>query len=77
MTDELWAVLIQGPDEMYAVQSKEQGEVIVKRMNDTWKAMPEGFGDRQRPPGYAMHAIVTPWIHSAESHARDLMESAI
>lgn len=74
---DLWALYLQGPDEVYAMPSKAKAEEVAKRLNDTWAAMPVGMGERMRPPGFNFKAVVQPWTYSRASHAKDLLENGI
>ncbi len=71
METKLWALLIPGPDEVWAMASKEQAESDAKRHNDvlTKNNLPEQWG----VPAEAVQAQVIEWPYSAEEHAEALM----
>lgn len=75
--NELWALYLQGPDEIYAMPSQAKAEEAARRINDTWNAMPVGMTYGARPPGVEMKAIVQPWPYAPASHAKDLLENGI
>ena len=71
METKLWALLIPGPDEVWAMASKEQAEADAERHNAVLAKnnLPEKWG----VPAEAVQAQVIEWPYSAEEHAESLM----
>lgn len=71
MEQKLWAVLIPGPDEVWAMVSKEKAETDAELHNATLTkhGLPEKWG----MPFESVAAKVIEWPHSAEEHAEALM----
>lgn len=55
---ELWALHIEGPDDIFAMPSKEAAEAHAVILNE-------------RLPDHC-RAVAKPWPHSAEAHAEDM-----
>jgi hypothetical protein len=74
MTSEtkLWAMLIPGPDEVWAMPSKEAAEAAANRHNKAIEApgLAATWGDI---PLSALQATVIEWPYDAESHAEALV----
>ena len=62
----LWAVNVQGPDDLFAAPSKEEAERRARRMNAS-KLFAEC-----NSTGAIMEAVVIPWPDSAGDHKEDL-----
>lgn len=62
MTDtQLWALLIEGPDDLYAMPSRRDAEVHATIL-------------RGHLEGLGLSVKVVPWPHSAEAHATNMRE---
>lgn len=71
MSTELWALHIEGPDDILAAPSKEAAEERARQLNEIW-AKAEAAQPSENWP--VMNAVVVPWTGSAENHARDLAD---
>lgn len=71
METKLWALLIPGPDEVWAMVSKENAEADAELHNAVLvkNNLPEQWG----VPPEAVQAQVIEWPYSAEEHAEALM----
>lgn len=71
--DELWCVHVEGPDDLYAAESKEAAQQHADALNATIAraiaADPSGHWQ-------LCNAVVAPWPYSTESHAADLLRHA-
>jgi hypothetical protein len=70
---DLWAVHVQGPDDVLAMEDKPAAERRAAEINEwfeRWSQRPEA------DPGLdpRIHAEVIAWPHSAEGHAEALAE---
>ena len=72
METKLWALLIPGPDEVWAMASKEKADADAERHNAVLAKnnLPEQWG----VPPEAVQAQVIEWPYSAEDHAEALMD---
>jgi hypothetical protein len=69
-TPELWALHIQGPDDLFAMPSKEAAQQQADILNAEFKARKAERGDN-----YPIITVaVIPWGGSAESHAASMAE---
>lgn len=64
--NELWAMHVQGPDDVWAAPSKERAEAAAIRLNDFWA---EKIASKNDPDFPMINAVVIPWSSSPESHA--------
>jgi hypothetical protein len=72
MEQKLWAMLIPGPDDVWAMPSKEAAEEYAAKHN---KAIESGLlAERFCLPKESVQARVIEWPYSAEAHA-EAMES--
>jgi len=72
METKLWAMLIPGPNDVWAMPSKEAAEEAAAKHN---KAIETGLlAERFCVPIEAVHARVIEWPYSAEEHS-DAIES--
>jgi hypothetical protein len=72
---ELWAVHVEGPDDMLAMPDRSFAESYAQTIN----ALYERFTQRPDHDAYLdprWHGVVVPWPYSAESHAESLTEQA-
>ncbi len=68
-TTELWALHIEGPDDIYAMPSKEAAENHARILNDY-------FNDPRREGYFFLRqAFAVHWPYSAEAHAEDMREN--
>lgn len=70
MTTTLWAVHIEGPDDMRAAPSKDAAEQRAKEINDgyeLWAKRPDVSPNAPR-----WHAVVAPWPYDEAGHAEDV-----
>lgn len=65
-TKQLWAMHVQGPDDVWAAPSKERAVAAAKRLNDFWA---EKIATKNDPDFPMINAMVVPWNSSPESHA--------
>jgi hypothetical protein len=66
----LWAILILGPDDVFAMESESAAYTAADEHNSVVKAM--GLGARFNMTDEQLAAQVIEWPHSAESHAESL-----
>jgi hypothetical protein len=74
MTDaELWAIHVQGPDDIIAAADKASAEQRAKAINDWYAARTQepDFDPRTYP---RIHAAVIAWPYAGEAHAEALRE---
>jgi hypothetical protein len=64
--NELWAMHVQGPDDLWAAPSKERAEAAAIRLNDFWA---ERIASKNDPDFPIINAVVIPWNSTPESHA--------
>lgn len=64
---QLWALLIEGPDDLYAMPSRKNAEVHASILRPHFERMAAGKGITLIPK-------VIPWPHSAEAHAANMKE---
>lgn len=69
-TTPLWAVHIEGPDDMRAAPSKDAAEQRAKDINDEYERWRQSLIASPNPPRW--HAVVVPWPHDAPGHAEDV-----
>lgn len=67
---ELWAIHIQGPDDLFAMPSKEAAESHAEILNKEFKARKSDRGENYP----TITVAVIPWPGSAESHASNMAE---
>lgn len=67
MKNKLWALLVPGPDDVWAMPSKEAAEDAANRHNEAIEA--GGFADKWEMSPAAIAARVIEWPYDAESHA--------
>lgn len=67
---ELWAIHIQGPDDLYAMPCKEAAESHAAILNDEFKARKIERGENYP----SITVAVVPWTGSAEAHADSMKE---
>lgn len=68
---DLWALLIEGPDSVLAMPSKEEAEARAAELNaeyETYKSQPGAQAEYIA----RWNAVVAPWPFSAEAHAEEL-----
>ena len=74
---ELWCIRIPGPDDLYAMPSKEAAEKAKQshdaEIKEWYGRQPEG-DFKYLPALENMLAVVEPWHWSAEEHAESLRE---
>lgn len=70
MTDQpkLWAMLIEGPDDIYAMPSEAAAQAQCDILNAHWEKR------NADPIGPFLRASACLWPYSAESHAKDMQE---
>ena len=66
----LWAILIPGPDDLFAMTSEADAQKAADAHNAVVKV--DGLAERFKIPEDQLFAKVVPWPHSAESHAESL-----
>lgn len=66
----LWAIHIQGPDDLFAMPSKEAAESHAAILNNEFKARKIERGENYP----SITVAVIPWTGSAESHASNMTE---
>ena len=66
----LWAIHIQGPDDLFAMPSKEAAESHAEILNKEFKARKIEGGENYP----TINVAVIPWNGSAESHANNMTE---
>lgn len=69
-TEKLWAILIPGPDDVFAYASEADAYTAADEHNSAVRA--HGLAERFNMPEEALFAQVIEWPHSAESHAESL-----
>ena len=74
MENKLWAILIPGPDDVWAMSSKDAAEDAANRHNEAIEA--GGFADKREMSPAAIAARVIEWPYDAESHAEALASEA-
>lgn len=67
----LYAVHIQGPDEIIATPGKREAEVLAEKLNKYFAEMNQKFG----PAAPTIEAVVIAWPHEAEEHANDIAQN--
>lgn len=70
MENKLWALWIPGPDDVWAMPSKDAAEDVANRHNEALDA--GGFADKWEVSPAAIAARVIEWPHSSEAHAEAL-----
>lgn len=71
--NELWAMHVQGPDDMWAAPSKERAEAAAKALNDFWA---EKIASKNDPDYPVVNAVVVPWDGTPEAHAKAVVKWA-
>lgn len=66
----LWAILIPGPDDLFAMDSEAAAQKAAEEHNAAVKA--NGLAERFNIAEDQLFAKVVSWPHSAESHAESL-----
>lgn len=66
----LYAIYMQGPDDVIAAPSKAAAEAVVKNFNQYWEDHKHERGNDVR-----VVAVVIEWPHSEIAHARDVLTS--
>lgn len=69
---ELWAVHVQGPDDILAAASKEAADKQAAEINAAFQQFQRRAGASDFDPRW--HAVVARWDGTAEEHARYLAE---
>lgn len=64
--EQLWALHVEGPDDMHAAPSKEIAERTRAKMQAYWDQLPH------HPVDPILKFKVVPWPYSRESHATSL-----
>lgn len=66
----LYAIHMQGPDDVIAAPSKAAAEAVVKNFNQYWE-------DHKAGRGHDVHivAAVVEWTHGPVEHAKDVLAS--
>jgi len=64
-TDKLWAVHVQGPDDVYACESKEQADATAKTFNQIINQVPS-------PMWTICKATVIEWPYAKEEWLKEL-----
>jgi hypothetical protein len=66
MLDDLWAVHIEGPDDIIPAKNREDAEATARHLNEWY--------DKEPKTEFSPHinAVVVPWIGSAAHHAEIL-----
>ena len=64
--DTLWAIHVEGPDDMIAAPSKDAGEREAALLNRYFARIVTNENDPD------LRAVVVPWPYSADSHAHSL-----
>lgn len=68
MTDtQLWALLIEGPDDLYAMPSRKDAEAHANILRPHFERISAGRD-------IVLNPKVVPWPHSAEAHAANMRE---
>lgn len=70
MSETLWAILIPGPDDVWAMPSKAAAEAAAARHNAA--VTQAGLAERFDMPAASVLAQVIEWPHSADGHAEAL-----
>ncbi|MET4675893.1 MULTISPECIES: hypothetical protein [unclassified Luteibacter] len=68
MSNELWCVHIEGPDDVIAMPSRAAAETVAKKIN-------ADFADSKAKHGVTIKATAKRYTHGAESHQRNLAEN--
>lgn len=72
MAEELWAVHVEGPDDVLAMRSRTDAETHAQLINDMYEKF------RNRPDHSELdgrwHAVVVPWPYDAVGHAESLAD---
>ena len=73
MHTDLWAIHVQGPDDIIAVADREEGEKYAKGYNDAYVKFTQRPDHNPSLDG-RWHAVVIPWPEdwSAEDHAEEV-----
>jgi hypothetical protein len=71
---ELLAVHVEGPDDIIAVASREEGEKLVTEINQWQADLISSADDQTRGLYPAIHASVVPWEWGPSAHAEILIE---
>lgn len=67
MSEELWCVVVEGPDDIHPAPSRDEAEKGAIRLNEYWKKERE-VGD------VLLNFVAKPWPYSAEGHQRRVNE---
>lgn len=65
----LWAVHIEGPDDIFAMPSESAAQEHCDILNRHWEKR------NQNAIGPFLTAKVVPWPYTAEAHAQDMLEN--
>ena len=72
MKTKLWAMLIPGPDDVWAMPSKESAEETAEKHNKAIKD--SGFAEEIGMPFDAIAARVIEWPYGADEHAEAMAD---
>ncbi|MFM0503892.1 hypothetical protein [Paraburkholderia caffeinilytica] len=64
----LYAVHVQGPDDIIAAPSKREAEVLAEKLNPYFIEMAQKFG----PSAPTIEAVVIAWPYEPSKHANEL-----
>lgn len=71
---ELWAVHIEGPDDVIACADRAEADTRAAEINQAWAQF------RQRPDASdndpRWHAVVVPWTYGSDDHAEEVARRA-
>lgn len=71
---ELLAVHVEGPDDIIAVASREEGEKLATEINQAQTDLISNADDQTRGLYPAVHASIVPWEWGPGAHAEMLIE---
>lgn len=67
----LWALHVEGPDDLYAAPSQEAAEKRAVEFNAWWTAR-RAAGETRSEFAPTVNAVAVPWPYTPEAHAEDL-----
>jgi len=71
MPTELWAVHIEGPDDIIACADRAEADQRTKEINDAWETLSRRPDANPELDG-RFHAVVIPWEWSALEHTEEV-----
>ncbi len=69
-TPTLWAVHVQGPDDMIAAEDRAEADRRTAEINEAWTQFKKRPGASDNDPRWT--AVVVPWPYSRGEHAEEV-----